>query len=318
MQAALTSLPTRLLVTAVTLTVVAIAIDWSQVEERLSRGEWQWFAGGVGLLALACVLAAVRWHLLLRAADVPTTPRRTLILYFFGTFANNLLPTSFGGDAMRAVAAGGSGAMARAAATVTVDRLTAVACLFPIASAALLVDPDPVPAELASLFLISTAGCAVIGGAALSSLRSRRLGGLVPRRAQDAAREIRDTVLGYLRNARLLIALAILGVAYQLLALVTTIWLARSIGLDLPFSLAAVVIPLVLLATLFPISLAGFGIREGSFVVLLGTAGVDAAPAAVLSLLSVAALALASLPGIVVLLSPTRRRGRESKLTAGV
>ncbi len=59
----------------------------------------------------------------------------------------------------------------------------------------------------------------------------------------------------------------------------------------------AVVIPLVLIATLLPISIAGFGVREGTFVALLGEVGVSAGDATLLSLLSAAALALASLPG---------------------
>ncbi len=58
-------------------------------------------------------------------------------------------------------------------------------------------------------------------------------------------------------------------------------------------SLAAV-LPLVLVATLLPLSIGGLGIREGSIVLLLTQAGVDTSDAAVISLLSLAALTLAT------------------------
>jgi hypothetical protein len=51
-----------------------------------------------------------------------------------------------------------------------------------------------------------------------------------------------------------------------------------------------------------PISVGGFGVREGSFVALLAEAGVSSSDATLLSLLSAAAMALASLPGGLVLL----------------
>jgi hypothetical protein len=53
--------------------------------------------------------------------------------------------------------------------------------------------------------------------------------------------------------------------------------------------------------TLIPISIGGFGVREGSYVVLLGGASIGATDATLISILSVAALFLASVPGAVML-----------------
>jgi hypothetical protein len=75
-------------------------------------------------------------------------------------------------------------------------------------------------------------------------------------------------------------------------------WLiAESLGLGLDPAELTVVVPPVLLAALLPISIAGFGVREGAFVVLLAEFGVSSADATLLSLLSVAAVVVASIPG---------------------
>ena len=67
--------------------------------------------------------------------------------------------------------------------------------------------------------------------------------------------------------------------------------------------------PIVLLATLAPISVAGLGVREGTYVLLLGDLGVSSSDATLLSLFTVAALALASLPGGVAI---AMGRGKKS------
>ena len=69
----------------------------------------------------------------------------------------------------------------------------------------------------------------------------------------------------------------------------------------------AVILPLVLVATLMPISIAGFGVREGAFVALLAETGVASADALLLSLATVAAVAIASLPGGVLMVMRDER-----------
>ena len=66
--------------------------------------------------------------------------------------------------------------------------------------------------------------------------------------------------------------------------------------------LLAVVLAPVLIVSVLPISIGGFGVREGSYVVLLSYAGVNSTDAALLSLLTAAAFAIASLPGGLALI----------------
>ena len=51
-----------------------------------------------------------------------------------------------------------------------------------------------------------------------------------------------------------------------------------------------------------PISIGGFGVREGSYVVLLGGASIAASDATLISVLSVATLLVASLPGAFLIM----------------
>jgi glycosyltransferase 2 family protein len=301
---AFTSFPVRLLVSAALLTAIALTLDWRQVGDRLADGSWGWFAAAVGVLAGALGFGAVRWHLLLRAAGLAVSRWQSARAYAIGLFANNFLPTSFGGDAARGLlVARGAAAVARSLTSVLVDRASAIVCLIVVGIVAFAVAPSEVPDDLGFL-LLAVAGIGAIAVSALPALaRVRRLRALLPERLRPHAREVRDTVVGYARDRRLVALVVVLGIAYQALTVASLAMIARAIELDLAFALAAIVLPLVLLATLFPISVAGFGVREGGFVVLLDQAGYSAADATLLSLLSVIAMALATSPGALALLT---------------
>ena len=89
--------------------------------------------------------------------------------------------------------------------------------------------------------------------------------------------------------------------------------LASAIALDLAYAVAAVTLPPVLLVAALPISIAGYGVREGSYVLLLGHVGVSATDATLFSLLAGISFAIASLAGGLALVR--RRAAREPLAT---
>lgn len=76
--------------------------------------------------------------------------------------------------------------------------------------------------------------------------------------------------------------------------------LAVGIGLDVRMFDFIVLVPPVLLFSMLPISLAGWGLREGAMVTALGFVGVDAGAALLVSVLFGASFMFGSLPGAVL------------------
>lgn len=301
------SLAVRIAVTLALLAVVAAQIDWAELGRALRDGRWEYFALAVGVMFLALVCGGVRWHLLLRAADVPTTPRRTAHAYAIGTFTNLFLPTSMGGDAARGWLIGRSGtALVAALVTVVVERLSALACLFVLAWIAVAADPGAIPSELiVALAVASAVGIVALALAALAIGPGRgRLAGLVPVRARGVVREVREALVASLAPGLRTVEVFALGFVFQALVIVEVWATAEAINMDLPLALAAVASTLVLVVTLVPLSVAGLGLREGGYVVVLGAAGYGATEATLLSLLTFVALALASAPGALGLIWP--------------
>jgi uncharacterized protein (TIRG00374 family) len=298
------SLPVRIAVTLALLGVVASQIDWQQMRERVSNGHPLDFAAAVVLVLAALMIGAYRWWLLLRRAQVRLDVAQIARVYSVSTFSSTFLPTSLGGDVTRALLVVRRGQLlTRVVVTIVLDRVGGLTGLLGMAWIALAFQATKVPSG-AQVFLIWVTAAVVIGALliAVAVLRGSSLAqALVPRRLVSVARESRALLQSYARDPATLIAVVMLSLVYQALVSLQLVMLARAIDVHLAFATAAVTLALVTVVTLIPISIGGFGVREGSYVVLLSGAMIDATDATLISVLSVATLFLASLPGAYML-----------------
>jgi uncharacterized protein (TIRG00374 family) len=300
--ALITSLPGRIVISVALMAAVASSIDWDAVADRLSGAAWGWFALGVFLVVLALVVGLARWQALLHHVDLRSPLGSTARAYSIGIFSNNFLPTGFGGDVVRAWLIGRSGRpLARAFTSVGADRTVALVTLFVLGWVGLAFVPVDVPEKLVTPFVIASILGAVVATFAVITLRRRGLSRFLPELLRPWASEVAACLRIYGRSHRLQAEVLALSLVFQALMLCSTYVLARALQLEISPVVLAVVVPLVLLATLMPISVAGFGVREGAYVLLLGELGVSASDATLLSLFTVSALAIASLPGGVAI-----------------
>jgi uncharacterized membrane protein YbhN (UPF0104 family) len=284
------------LVSAALLAAVLLYADVGDVLAALRDGQWGWFVVASAVMAAPVLLGAFRWWLLLEGAGIHVSPRESIRPFAMSFVLNILLPTAVAGDAVRAWVLGKrSGRLVGATASTVVDRLTALACLFAVGWGAFAVDPDAVPGSVVVAFVWVTGGLAVAAVlGVLAALGARPLVRRLPQRLANTIREAWRIGRGWASSARLVLTVVALGLVYQVLVVGVFVLVAKTVGVDLPFALAAVSTPIVVLATLIPVSVGGLGIREGGFVILLGQAGIDAADAALVSLLSAMSILVAS------------------------
>jgi uncharacterized membrane protein YbhN (UPF0104 family) len=299
----------RMAGSVVLLGLLAWRLDWGQLFLAFSHLDVRWWAGAVGVFTLAQLVSTVRWQLLAAPLGFRTPARRYLPFYFIGMFFNLLLPTSVGGDVVRALylsagerdlpRPGGGPPPGRGEAMLSVfaDRASGLAILVVMACLAGLFAPTPLPGWMNGLLCLLGGGT-VLGVAALPALPllkkvpfvGARLGRLV-----DAAR-------AYLRCPGVVLATTLLSVLVQLSSVLFVWLIGRALGLGVSFAYMAAAVPLLTLLTLVPLSVNGMGLREMGMVVLLGPVGVSGAQAVTLSLLTFAAAAAVSLVGGVLYL----------------
>lgn len=89
----------------------------------------------------------------------------------------------------------------------------------------------------------------------------------------------------------------ILSIAIHLMTVLCIAFFLQGLGHDVRFSLLLALVPPVLLVTVVPISMAGWGVRESAMIFILGIVGIPAADALATSLSFGIAVFLIGLPG---------------------
>jgi glycosyltransferase 2 family protein len=290
------ALALRVLVSAALLAAVLLYADVGDVLAAVRDGHWGWFAVALAVMAGSIVLGSFRWWLLLEGAGIHVPARESIRPFAMSFVLNIILPTAVAGDAVRTWVVGRrSGRFLGAAAATVVDRLTALVCLFAVGWAAYAVDRGAVPDSVVVAFAWVTAGLAVaLALGVMAALGVRPLVHRLPERVEGMVRESWRIVRRWAGSRQLVVNVVVLGLAYQVLVVGVFVLVGKTVGVELPFALAAVTAPIVVLATLIPVSVGGLGIREGGFVILLGQAGIDAADATLVSLLSAMTVLIAS------------------------
>lgn len=285
----------RLAVSSLLLGVVAWRTDWPKFVDAFVALEVGWWWTGVLLFAAAQVVSTVRWQQMARGLQFQRPVKQMLGFYFIGMYFNLLLPTSVGGDVIRAwYLDGRSGRKLAAFMCVFLDRFSGLLVLLALACLGVLLSPVALePWIVWSVY--GMAGSCVAGLTLLPTVaRWLRFG---DRRVQTIR-----AALGILRQPGLLARTTFLSIIVQGLNVVIVWLIGVALGAAVPMAYYWVLVPMVSLLTMLPISVNGMGVREASMALLLAPMGAGENIALPLALLWFAATALVSLSGGLVYL----------------
>jgi uncharacterized protein (TIRG00374 family) len=300
----------RLAASGALLGVLAWRTDWEQVRAAFASLRLDLWILAVAIYAATQAASSLRWQLLARPLGFHAPFGRFFSLYYIGMFFNLVLPTSVGGDVVRAwYLDNKSGRRADAFISVIADRVSGVVVLLLIALVALAFQPADLPAWVTWTVAAMTGGALLLLG--LLFLFSR--GQIANCKLQIANCELDGSWRGRLRNLQFAICnlqfaifpsravfvlSTLLSIVVQL-ANVLIVWLiGQALGLPVPAAYYLVLVPTVTLLTLLPISLNGMGVREGGMAVLLAPLGVETGPAMTLAFLWFVAFMVPSLGGV--------------------
>jgi glycosyltransferase 2 family protein len=281
--------------------LIASRIDVAQVGQRIAgMAPLATALALVGCLMMP-VLGGLRWWCVLRAIDRPGGIAPLVSLFSVTMVAGQVMP-SVAADGLRMWLATRRGYRMQAAAhSVVLERAAMVLTLvlLVLVTRPLLVARIAAPgtAWIAPTLLLAGAGGGVVLLLADHVIAAR------PRLARWRAARMLAALSGDTRRCVLsrwgAAALVICGLTNLNFVLVAGL-LGGALDLRLGIADYLAFIPLVTFATTLPISLSGWGVREGILVALLGAIGAPASGALALSLCFGTFAALAGLPGLLV------------------
>jgi uncharacterized protein (TIRG00374 family) len=304
----------RIGVTAALLALVLRKTDLAAVIAAIAKVGVDVFLLATGIFVLLSLLVAVRWRQIVLSLGHRLSFYESWRLVMIGLFFNQCLPSGIGGDVVRIVLAARLGVPRRPAfVSVVVDRLFALAAVGVCMLAGLWCLPWGKP------FLVDAILSLLVAAAFAFLLGFDRCLALIERyptvvrssawrklqRVIEPGRMVSHTFQFVLHRGGLAQAIVWTSMINQLALGGIVFLIGARLDPELRLIDAMLLFPPAMLLSMLPISLGGWGIREGSMVLFLGVAGVSSTAALAISLSFGIAMVLAgAIGGIMWLVQP--------------
>lgn len=296
----------RYAIAAALLIGLAVTLDSAAIGAAISGASPGWLIAALLLSVPQVALSAWRWRYTAARLGAPLGRRQAYAEYYLATFLNQVLPGGVAGDAARAWRHAREADAGHAAwQAVVIERASGQFVLLLCALAALAASV-PLQSALARaidgrpgwIIAVTLAGAVAV----VLLLRRVSLSGRI------------GAVLRRSLLARQVWPVQLLASAGVVLSYITVyICCARMIGVTLPTAELWPLVPWVLFAMAIPLSVAGWGVREGAAAVIWAAAGLDPAQGVAISVTYGLVVLLSSLPGALVLLRQRARVASSSR-----
>ncbi|MGY4311381.1 lysylphosphatidylglycerol synthase transmembrane domain-containing protein [Bradyrhizobium sp. JR3.5] len=283
-------------------------VNLYDLASRIQVESLGWLGLAIAVTFLQIFLGVLRWREISVECGAPLETAQAMRFNVIGTFFNQTLPSSIGGDAVRLWLVARAGAGWRAATySIFVDRAVGLIALAVVIAATLpwsyrLISDTH--GWMALLLLDIAALAAGFGFLAIGLLPWPWLKQWWATHHIHACAVIANRVLFSRKHG---LRVATLSIAIHVVTVVIGWCVVKSIAAPVTFGQIFQLLPPVMLITMMPISIAGWGVREATMALAFGYAGLIANEGVNISLLfGAVSFVVGVFGGLVWILSPEK------------
>jgi len=279
----------KIVVSGLLLSLIVKKAGPGQVLQYLHSMKAGFFLLSTLIYVVIAWLVAVRWNILLGSRY---TARKLFSLHMIGNFFNTILPGTLGGDAVKGYYLYRDTNKAGVSfGSVFLDRylgLFARLFLGLVSGMAAFAELRTIGMHWAipALFSLFIAGSLLVFRFRIG----KRFGAIA---------DFYDYAHSLLKQKLVLLKVFLLSLIIQTLLIMMIAAVALGIGQRLSFTELFVFVPVIMTVMIIPLSISGFGVREGAFVLLFGLTGISPSISVSISFLWFLSSATASLIGLV-------------------
>ena len=290
----------KILITVAILAIIARSIDLSTVFNVVRNMSPEYLIFALIMQLLSAGLASYRWFLIMRRLKFGQGPLFYLKSYLKGSFFNQALPGGIGGDAYRVLECSRMGNGKKAAFYgVLLDRILGLIGLLLLNLIANIAYPDLLPAAIFHILnAIALGGIAAVIVFAMVGKIDRFAEYKFTRHLHEISADMRRVY----HDQRAIMLHSVISVLIHFISMLAVYFIGIGVGLHYDLLTFLVLVPPVMLLTIAPISLAGWGVREGGMIGLFLLIGADKALVLSMSVLYGLILLAASMPGLYLFL----------------
>ena len=299
----------KILITVAILFIIARHIDLASVLNVVRGMQPKYLLLALVMQLLSAALASYRWYLIMRRLKFGQGPLFYLKSYLKGSFFNQALPGGIGGDAYRVLETSKLGYGKKAAFYgVLLDRLLGLIGILLLNLIANITYPNLLPSAIFHLLnAIALGGIAAVVLFAMLGKIDRFAEYKFTRHLHEISADMRRVY----HDPKAIGLHSVISVLIHFVSMLAMYFIGIGVGLNFDLLTYLVLVPPVILLTIAPISLAGWGVREGGMIGLFSLVHADETLVLSMSVLYGLILIAASLPGLYLFLMS--RHKSESK-----
>ena len=292
---------------------LAAKLNWRELS-TIARGlRWEWVALACAIHIANRLLTAAKWQVLLRAKRISFPYLYLVRVVWISNFFGHFLPAVVGGDSVRMLTmARESDRAPEVVSSVLMERLTGVTALAALAVLGAIWSVWSWGTRSVLVAVTLPLGVLFVGlGLLWTTPGARLLGGLFARLpGRRSLTQVHEAIRSYRHQPAAVLSSLAISLALQVNRVVIVHGVARALGIHLLFSQALVLVPPVLFISMLPISVSGWGVQEGAFVLLFRLAGIGTSAAFVLSIVHRMIAIASNLPGAALFFTRGLGRGQ--------
>lgn len=278
----------KVLVSLVLIVVILRSVDVNTLW-KVVRNANPWYLVAALVLVMAGVaLRAYRWQILVHDQGVNASLSELTALWFVSFLFTNLLPSGIGGDAIKMYELSRSSERgAEAVSSVLVDRFMGLFALQAIGLTALAFSWRLVPGEIVVLTVVVFGASLLVAWVVAYRRLWTALARWIPLFDRVLSIKMVHSLVTSLQSysgSALLRSFGV-GVGFNALLIGMNVLIGTALEVELALPYYLIFVPITSLVLILPISFAGLGVREGTYVLLFSQAGVAREVALSMSLL---------------------------------
>jgi glycosyltransferase 2 family protein len=283
--------------------------DVTAIWRQLQAANWVWLVAALATQLLQAPIGGRRWQVVVLAIGGRLSLLRCTFIFYVSSFFNLVLPGAVGADGVRMWEGHRYGLpLTQAVSSVVLERAGTLFGLLALAAAmtpALVSRIGPaLPAPWLFPLLCVIGALGLVAMTQLDRLPREWSHWRVVRGLFTLSGDARKVFL----RPRPAIELLIWAVVGHINLAVVVWMLARALSVNVSMIDCLELMPPVILATILPVSIAGWGVREGAMVAAFHLIGVTSEAALAMSILSGVSVTVASFPaGVIWFMSSGRR-----------
>jgi uncharacterized membrane protein YbhN (UPF0104 family) len=290
----------QLLAALVLMGLLWAGFDGAQALSMLQQADAGWLMAALAALTVQTVLSAYRWQFTAHQLGQSFSLRHGISEYYLSQIVNQSLPGGVLGDAGRALRARHNGGLRRSGAAVVIERGLGQASLLAVLAMAFLVPTRP-DLPVAVQGIITTL---LVGGALIVTVLTTAK--FLRGRIGDAARGGASLAARAILHDGALPRQIVLNLTITAANIAAFAFCAHATDTPMSASQAALLVPLILLTMIIPLTISGWGIREGAAAALFPVIGATGAAGLAASTAFGLMFLVSTLPGILVLIAQHR------------